>query len=490
MSNGSGLLALVLSPKHFLSDKSKSHSISTKTVPIQKADKRTHADVSTVKPNADPFVGQSTNHVNRARYVAQPAIGNSNAADHVPTGMEFFETLRQKNLYQTITLPPPVNIHAAEFVASPQVPATRGANKRSFVENDPEAMGTMQHVQTEQYVPQPQHNFYRGPSERKRKVQHKPEMFKFTLDDAIQRDDIDYHNLSAVHGPGPVTIAPDNGPLFDARLLESNQPEHPYVSQVYEEVRKMRQSFPSLDELTNENMNLGEQKMSTPEVITHPSTIAAKLTMPHSHGHMERTKRGRTRFTWTPKSSEDQRKFHDNRYSATDERSLHAADNWEPMGGSVASISSVADAASEHPDIEITKEKMIELTPEMLKSNAKQQYEHSMPTAEVPRKREHHANALEVSSAYSEQRAQGNSGEARDIIYGYGKPQHIPFILNHAVGRIPKASITEYKAPSMYVPMRRPKPAERHPDDTAFVQAMRKERPHAAPHSEISKYFQ
>lgn len=417
----------------------------------------------------------------------------SNAAEYIPTGMEFFESLKQRNLYQTITLPPPVNFNSPEFVASPEMWDTRGANSRSFIENDPDVMDTAQHVQTEQYIrqPQPPPSFYRGPSEHMSEFNHTPEMFKFTMEDAIKRDDTDFQNLTAVYGPGPVTTAPDSQPLFDARLIETDQPAQLHASQIYEEIRQMRQHFPGSHALTDENMNLGELKIPSVDIYTHPSTIAAKLSLPHQKRNSERPNRGHVKFDLRSKASGDPRAFDDNRYSASNVNASQSANNWEPMG-SVSSISSAATGATDSPEIEITKEKVIEFTPEMFEANHKLLDDLRISTTEIPKKRENYAraNALEVSGTYSKQRNQGSSAEAHEGVYGYGKPQHIPFVLNHPAGRIPKASITEYRAPSMYVPLRRNKPVEKFTEDTVFSQAMRHERPIVAPQSEITKYFQ
>lgn len=164
-------------------------------------------------------------------------------------------------------------------------------------------------------------------------------------------------------------------------------------------------------------------------------------------------------------------------------------------------------------DVEITKEKIVELKP--------QEIEQSETLVEPPKKITRQTNFVEVSHPYSQQRSQSASAEVQEatfvqhnpspsmdngVIYQnpaqphpntetivtYQKPQHIPIpvFMNRPMDRFPKARITEYKAPSMYVPLRRFKPAERNADDAFGSPAVRHERPVIAPRSEIAKYFQ
>lgn len=469
-------------------DKSKSQTNNIRNPPttINNADKRTHSNIST--PKSDSFVEQSSNQYKRPQ--TQALISHANAANYVPTGMDFFESLWKQNLYQTITLPPPVSYDTQQFIASPPIP-----NKisRSFIEYDAEAMDTNQHEQTDKFIPQLDHSFYRGPSERMLPFEHTPHMIKFTLDDAIKRDNIDYENLTAVYGPGPVTVAPEGHQLFDPNLIDNQQPD---VSEIYPEIRQMRQNFHSSHELSNDNMNLGELQMTSTGATTskHPSTIAVKLPLPSKklmarHGAPYR---GHIKFGAKLKPFEKSQKFFDNKYSASNVNDELASNNWEPIA-TPSVISTGIPSMSDNPDIEITKENIVELMPDMFEENITPIIDHQQQTTTNQKKREHKDNTLEVSGVYSKQRHQGSSAETADIIYGYGKPQHIPFILNQPVGRIPKASITEYRAPTLYVPVRHHRPTiERHPDDVAFSPAKRLERIKSVskPRADITKYFQ
>lgn len=448
---------------------------------------------------------------------------------------------------------------------------------RAFIEHDEEPLDTNQNIQTERFVPPP-NEFYRGPSERRMSVDKSPpEMYKFTMDDAIKRENFDFQNLTAIYGPGPVTLAPavdNDGPLFDASLIETNPVQE--ANEILEDIRKMTHKFPSGVILNKRGMTGDDFNMPSGPSFASPSTIATKLALPNykrqTHQYEpQKSYRGRTKFGWKQRSIEDPQPAGDIKYSASNVNISKMPDNsninsnsWEPIG--------TIPLPKDDPEIEITKEKIIEFHPEMFQTTvAPTPVE--VHTTERTRNKPRHTNVhnsinnfgysnnnqntnLEVSKTYSQQRNQGTSAEIHDNGIIYRKPQSVavyvtrpppievnrpvidankgsievrasidvnrpsnnayrqmidfnrpphpielnrplfdfnrpPVNINHSpIDRIPKASITEYKAPSMYVPLRRYKPIERHSDDAVVSQAMRHERPVIAPRSEVTKYFQ
>lgn len=495
---------------HFLADHTNAHSTTTniKSTIIEKADKRAHhiTTSSGITPNTDTFADQSSNRVKQAAI----AIGNANAEDYVPTGMEFFESLKQKNLYQTITLPPPVDFNAPGFVNAPKLPTTHRnrINSRVFIESDAETSGTTRDERTETHPIKPDlSNFYRGPSERVHTFDHAhaPKMIKFTLEDAVKRENIDYHNLTSLYGPGPVTMAPEKGPLFDARLIQTTQPD---AKKVYQEIRELRGLA-----MPNEKMNLGELQIpsviagtSSPSASAHPPTIPAKLPQKKRNAPPPPppAQRGQVKFGRKTKERNSTRKFRDIKFAEGTFNSNDTNDNWEPIGTAPGFVTSVQASPSpsltpfNDADVEITREKVIEIPTELLaidKNVPIIAQEHNVITMTLPKQSEHETNALEVSNTYTNHRSHGQSAESPDIVYGYGKPQHVPFVLNHpSVGRIPVARVTEYQAPSQYVPVRRHRLGlDRHPaEDVILGQAKRTSPPrtHSIPRGDISNYFQ
>lgn len=428
---------------------------------------------------------------------------NSVTGQYLPIGLAYFESMRQQNLYQTITLPPPVNVNvpAVPFIASPQIKSSHNFHSRSFDESEPEAMDTNRNVQTERYVP---FDMNHGPNERMLTIEHTPQMYKFTMEDAIKRENVDYRNLTAMYGPGPVTLAPDSDddPLFDPRLIETNpQPE---ANEILEDIRQLTHTFPSGLVMSNNDINMNA--MESPPLgpaYASPSTIATKLALPnfnHIKEEQHPASRGHVKFRWQSRNEPalDEIKYTDP-INTNSSRIIDSS--WEPM----------SNIPKDDPDVEITKEKIVELKP--------QEMEHIEMFAETAKKLTRQANVVEVSHPYSKKRSQTASVEVQDasivqqnpspsiensVVYQnpvqphpetsimHQKPQQIPIpvFMNRPMDRFPKARITEYKAPSMYVPLRRFKPTERNTDDAFGSQAVRHERPVIAPRSEIAKYFQ